>query len=107
MAANFQNRNWIYFSVYAAVTKFVRFGARDYNAETGRWTSKVPILFRGGDTNLFGYAGTVGKVPSIEPNLYGYSFGSSFMTSFVRVKSFRICSKNESTTNPSRPSLDL
>lgn len=28
---------------------------RDYDAETGRWTSKDPILFGGGDTNLYGY----------------------------------------------------
>jgi hypothetical protein len=33
----------------------VRFGARDYDAETGRWTAKDPILFAGGDTNLYGY----------------------------------------------------
>ncbi|AFY03088.1 RHS repeat domain-containing protein [Bdellovibrio bacteriovorus] len=36
-------------------TKLVRFGARDYDPEVGRWTSKDPILFKGGDTNLFGY----------------------------------------------------
>ena len=29
--------------------------ARDYDPETGRWTSKDPILFNGGDTNLYGY----------------------------------------------------
>ncbi|MGE0761849.1 MAG: RHS repeat-associated core domain-containing protein [Bdellovibrionales bacterium] len=29
--------------------------ARDYDPETGRFTSKDPILFGGGDTNLFGY----------------------------------------------------
>jgi len=34
----------------------VRFGARDYDPETGRWTSKDPILFNGRDTNLYGYA---------------------------------------------------
>ena len=41
--------------LYDSDTGLVRFGARDYDAETGRWTSKDPILFDGGDTNLFGY----------------------------------------------------
>jgi RHS repeat-associated protein len=36
-------------------TGFVKFGARDYDPETRRWTSKDPILFNGGDTNLYGY----------------------------------------------------
>ena len=36
-------------------TQLVRFGARDYDPETGRWTSKDPIGFAGGDTNLYGY----------------------------------------------------
>ena len=36
-------------------TGLVRFGARDYDARTGRWTSKDPIRFGGGDSNLFGY----------------------------------------------------
>jgi RHS repeat-associated protein len=41
--------------LYDSQTGLVRFGARDYDSETGRWTSKDPILFGGGDTNLFGY----------------------------------------------------
>jgi RHS repeat-associated protein len=36
-------------------TKLVRFGARDYDPETGRWTTKDPIRFAGGDANLYGY----------------------------------------------------
>ncbi|MBF0635195.1 MAG: hypothetical protein HQK85_11100, partial [Nitrospinae bacterium] len=36
-------------------TKLVRFGARDYDSEVGRWTSKDPIGFDGGDVNLYGY----------------------------------------------------
>jgi RHS repeat-associated protein len=41
--------------IYDRDTKLTRFGARDYDAETGRWTTKDPILFVGGDTNLYGY----------------------------------------------------
>ncbi|RYZ81051.1 MAG: RHS repeat-associated core domain-containing protein [Proteobacteria bacterium] len=42
--------------IYDVDTKLVMFGARDYDAETGRWTSKDPILFNGGDSNLYAYA---------------------------------------------------
>ena len=36
-------------------TGLVRFGYRDYDPDTGRWTAKDPILFAGGDTDLYGY----------------------------------------------------
>jgi RHS repeat-associated protein len=41
--------------LYDTHTKLTRFGARDYDAETGRWTVRDPILFDGRDTNLYGY----------------------------------------------------
>jgi RHS repeat-associated protein len=41
--------------LYDPDTGLVRFGARDYDAESGRWTTKDPIRFAGGDTNLYGY----------------------------------------------------
>jgi RHS repeat-associated protein len=41
--------------LYDKDTGLVRFGARDYDAPTGRWTAKDPIQFTGGDTNLYGY----------------------------------------------------
>ena len=41
--------------IYDQHTGLVRFGARDYDPETGRWTTKDPIRFAGGDTNLYGY----------------------------------------------------
>ncbi|MEQ1860824.1 MAG: RHS repeat-associated core domain-containing protein [Chthoniobacteraceae bacterium] len=42
---------------YDPDTRLVRFGARDYDAEAGRWTAKDALLFGGGDTNLYAYAG--------------------------------------------------
>jgi RHS repeat-associated protein len=38
-----------------ADTGLTHFGAREYSAETGKWLSKDPIGFSGGDTNLYGY----------------------------------------------------
>ena len=36
-------------------TGLVQFGYRDYDPDIGRWTAKDPILFAGGDTDLYGY----------------------------------------------------
>jgi RHS repeat-associated protein len=42
--------------LYDRDTGLTRFGARDYDAQTGRWTAKDPILFAGGDANLYSYS---------------------------------------------------
>jgi len=42
--------------IYDSDTLLVRFGARDYDPTVGRWITKDPIGFAGGDKNLFGYA---------------------------------------------------
>jgi len=53
------NPNYIPFGfaggIYDSETKLVRFGVRDYDPEIGRWTSKDPIRFEGGETSLYGY----------------------------------------------------
>jgi RHS repeat-associated protein len=36
-------------------TGLVRFGFRDYDPDTGRWTAKDPIGFAGGNIDLYGY----------------------------------------------------
>jgi RHS repeat-associated protein len=43
--------------LYDPDTGLVRFGARDYDPETGRWAAKDPIGFAGGDTNVYVYCG--------------------------------------------------
>lgn len=47
--------------IYDADTGLVRFGARDYDSVTGRWTAKDPIDFKGGDANLYAYVEPVNK----------------------------------------------
>jgi RHS repeat-associated protein len=44
--------------LYDQHTKLTRFGARDYDAETGRWAAKDPIDFAGGDANIYAYSGS-------------------------------------------------
>ncbi|HEX8440526.1 RHS repeat-associated core domain-containing protein [Archangium sp.] len=39
-----------------ARTKLVRFGHRDYDPEAGRWTARDPVLYGGGQFNLYAYA---------------------------------------------------
>ena len=41
--------------LYDADTKLVRFGARDYDPETGRWTNRDPIGFAGRQGNQYLY----------------------------------------------------
>lgn len=60
------------------VTGLVRFGARDYDPETGRWTSKDPVLFNGSDTNLYGYTFN-DPVNFVDPNgLWAIVIGGGF-----------------------------
>jgi len=40
-----------------SATTLVRFGARDYDPQVGRWTAKDPIGFGGRSTGLYGYVG--------------------------------------------------
>ena len=37
------------------IVRSTRFGARYYDPNLGRWAQKDPILFDGGDPNLYGY----------------------------------------------------
>jgi len=60
-------------------TGLIRFGYRDYDPDVGRWTAKDPILFAGGDTDLYGYClnDPVNWVDTI--GLWGIEIGGSLM----------------------------
>lgn len=64
--------------LYDADTGLVRFGARDYDARTGRWTAKDPIGFESG-LNFYAYVGN-SPIDRIDP--YGDDWVSA-STSFI------------------------
>jgi RHS repeat-associated protein len=78
--------------LYDPDTGLVRFGARDYDPETGRWAAKDPTGFRGAQ-NLYAYCGD-DPINRVDPDgkrplskseaafLDGY-FGSSLDTSVI------------------------
>jgi RHS repeat-associated protein len=63
--------------IYDVETKLVRFGRRDYDAVTGRWTARDPTFFAGGSTNLYGYSGN-DPLNWIDP--YGLAPGDIYLT---------------------------
>jgi RHS repeat-associated protein len=60
--------------LYDRDTGLVRFGARDYDPEAGRWTAKDPAGFDGGDTNLYAYVNN-SPIQFVDPQ--GLSFWDS------------------------------
>ncbi|MFZ1829199.1 MAG: RHS repeat-associated core domain-containing protein, partial [Candidatus Competibacteraceae bacterium] len=72
--------------LYDRDTGLVRFGARDYDPETGRWTAKDPILFAGGDANLFAYVAN-DPVNGVDPAGLCYSW-TDFLTDSIDVLSW-------------------
>lgn len=57
----------------------VQFGLRDYEPASGRWTSRDPILFDGGQTNLYAYVGD-DPINAVDPD------GTGFIKDFIADK---------------------
>ncbi len=76
--------------LYDADTKLLKFGARDYDPTVGRWTTKDPIGFAGGDTNLYAYVGgnpmsfvdPDGRIP-VPVIALGFGFGVGFASGYA------------------------
>jgi RHS repeat-associated protein len=69
--------------LYDTHTKLVRFGARDYDAETGRWTAKDPLLFAPGEPNLYAYVSN-DPINRIDPDgLWGTARGVTVGLGFL------------------------
>ncbi len=66
--------------LYDRDTGLVRYGARDYDPQAGRWTAKDPILFAGRQANLYAY---VGNDPVNFIDMNGLSGSSSIVPSVI------------------------
>ncbi len=93
--------------IYDRDTGLVRFGARDYDPSTGRWTAKDPIRFAGGDANLYGYV-LADPVNAIDPRgLDVLIFHDGWLThrndNGTVVGQYMATSGNAGVTDPSTP----
>ena len=69
--------------LYDADTGLVHFGARDYDPAIGRWTTRDPLGFAGGDTNLYGYV--LQDPVNFDDPLWTFQLGLSFNFQFLGV----------------------
>jgi RHS repeat-associated protein len=82
--------------LYDGLTTLVRFGARDYDPEVGRWTARDPLLFDGGQANLYVYVGA-DPVNRIDPP----GTGECLDLTVSAVISCVLCAAAVATTPPS------
>ena len=88
--------------LYDSDTKLTRFGYRDYDAYSGKWTAKDPIDFGGGDSNLYGYV-LGDPVDFVDSLGLERSYYDQFMDYLVRVNRHR--EQNEKDFNNAKGKL--
>jgi RHS repeat-associated protein len=74
--------------LYDAQTRLVHFGAREYDAGTGRWMTRDPIGFGGGDANLYAY---VGNDPINNVDVQGTCTGTSLCACVRNAEAAEAC----------------
>lgn len=84
--------------LYDRDTGLVRYGARDYECSTGRWTAKDPIGFNGGDMNLFGYV-QQNPIQRIDPT--GTNVTSSSLKSSLLILLGKLANLGSAPVGPS------
>jgi RHS repeat-associated protein len=94
--------------LYDQHTGLTRFKWRDYDAQMGRWTTKDPIDFVSGDTNLYGY-GLNDSVNGLDPlglevlNPNGYPVSPAVRDSLEKFNGFIGRDKDVVITGGDRP----
>jgi len=66
--------------LYDSHTKQTRFGFREYDSRTARWTTKDPIRFQGASTNLYSYI-NIDPINWIDPQ--GLRPGDSYASVYL------------------------
>jgi RHS repeat-associated protein len=81
--------------LYDPETGLVRFGARDYDPEVGRWTAKDPVRFEGG-VNLYEY-GASDPVNRVDPT------GRSWLDTALQLTTPLFCLLGGCSSPPGEP----
>jgi len=88
-------------------TNLVHFGYREYDPYTGKWTTKDPIDFSGGDSNLYGYV-LEDPVNLVDPEgLNAIGWGLACYTAYESWKAYDELAKKSQSYRPDHNQSDL